>query len=70
MSKRGEWVAMAQRVDPAMVDTLAVHGTPEECATQIARRFEGVADRVCCYFPGYPIADERIGELVAAIEAT
>lgn len=70
MSKRGEWVAMAQRVDPAMVDTLAVHGTPEECAAQIARRFEGVADRVCCYFPGYEIADERIGELVAAIEAT
>ena len=29
-----------------------------------------VADRVCCYFPGYEIADERIGELVAAIEAT
>jgi alkanesulfonate monooxygenase SsuD/methylene tetrahydromethanopterin reductase-like flavin-dependent oxidoreductase (luciferase family) len=61
---------MAERVDAEMVDTIAVRGTPEECAGQIDRRFEGVADRVCCYFPGYDIADERIAELVAALGAT
>jgi probable F420-dependent oxidoreductase len=70
LSKRGEWVAMAQRVDPAMVETIAVCGTPEECADQIAGRFEDVADRVCCYFPGYDIPDERIAELVTALAAT
>jgi len=52
------------------VETIAVRGTPEGCAEQIARRFEGVADRVCCYFPGYDIPDERIAELVTALEAT
>jgi len=70
MSKRGEWTAMAGRIDDTMVATIAVRGTPEECATQIARRFDGVADRVCCYFPGYEIPDERIAELVAALAAT
>jgi probable F420-dependent oxidoreductase len=70
LSKQGQWTAMAQRVDDAMVDTIAVRGTPEECATEIARRFDGVADRVCCYFPGYDIPDERIGELVAALGRT
>ena len=70
MSKRGEWAAMAKRVDDAMVETIAVRGTPEECARQIAQRFEGIADRVCCYFPGYAIPDERIAELVTALGKT
>jgi probable F420-dependent oxidoreductase len=70
MSKRGEWTAMAGRIDDDLVGTIAVRGTPEECAAQIAGRFEGMADRVCCYFPGYEIPDERIAELVAALAAT
>jgi len=69
LSKRGEWAKMADRVDDHMVTTLAVRGTPEACAAQIAERFDGVVDRVGCYFPGYAIADERIAELVAAIKA-
>ena len=42
-----------------MVDTLAVRGTPQECAAELRRRFGDLADRVCCYFPGYdaPLAD-------------
>jgi probable F420-dependent oxidoreductase len=70
LSKQGEWSAMATRVDDAMVEAIAVRGTPEQCAEQIARRFDGVADRVCCYFPGYDIPDERITELVAALAKT
>lgn len=69
LSKRGEWSAMSGLIDEAMLGTLAVVGTPEECAAEISRRFGGLASRVCCYFPGYPIADERIAELVAAIKA-
>jgi probable F420-dependent oxidoreductase len=67
MSKRGEWKAMADAIDDEMVRTLAVHGTPDECAAQIVDRFGGHATRVCCYFPGYPVTDDRVGELVAAI---
>jgi probable F420-dependent oxidoreductase len=67
LSKQGEWSAMAERVDDALVEAIAVLGTPEQCAAQIARRFDGVADRVCCYFPGYDVPDQRIAELVAAL---
>jgi alkanesulfonate monooxygenase SsuD/methylene tetrahydromethanopterin reductase-like flavin-dependent oxidoreductase (luciferase family) len=60
---------MAQRIDDDLLHTLAVAGTPEECAAAIVQRFGDHADRVCCYFPGYPVTDERIGELVAALHA-
>jgi hypothetical protein len=41
-----------------------VHGTPSECAAEIARRYGTWADRVCVYFPGYMVSDDRLGELV------
>jgi probable F420-dependent oxidoreductase len=69
MSKRGEWTAMAGRIDDDMVGTIAVRGTPEECAAQIAARFEGVADRVCCYFPGYDAPLDQISALAAGLRA-
>jgi probable F420-dependent oxidoreductase len=67
MTRRGEWGAMPKEIDDSMVPTLAVAGTPEECAEQIVARFGGFADRVCTYFPGYPVTDAAIGELTAAI---
>ena len=67
LSKQGRWAEMAQRIDDDLLRTLAVAGTPEDCAAQIAKRFGDHADRVCCYFPGYPVTDERIGELVTAL---
>jgi probable F420-dependent oxidoreductase len=69
MSKRGEWAAMTGLIDDTMVATIGVSGTPEECAAQILSRFGEHASRVCCYFPGYDIADERVGELVHALHA-
>ena len=50
---------MIELVDDAMVDTLAVRGTPEECAAELHRRFGDLAERVCCYFPGYDAAAGR-----------
>ena len=67
MSKRGEWKAMGDVIDDQMLRTLGVYGSPEDCAGQIVDRFGSHADRVCCYFPGYPATDERVAELVAAI---
>ncbi len=58
---------MAELIDDKMLTTLAVHGTPEECAAEIVDRFGAYSDRVCCYFPGYPIRDGHIADLVAAV---
>jgi alkanesulfonate monooxygenase SsuD/methylene tetrahydromethanopterin reductase-like flavin-dependent oxidoreductase (luciferase family) len=67
LSKTGDYAAMVDLVDDQMVDTLAVRGTPDECAAGLKRRFGDLADRVCCYFPGYdaPLAD--IAALAAAL---
>ncbi len=42
---------------------------PEECADQIIARFGDHAGRVCCYFPGYDVADAHIADLAAAVAA-
>jgi len=59
--------AMLELVDDRMVETLAVRGTPEECAAELARRFGDVADRVCCYFPGYDAPLDQVADLAAAL---
>ncbi len=68
LSKRGQWAEMGRLIDDEMVETLAVVGTPQECADQIVERFCPTARRVCCYFPGYPVGDEAIAELAAALK--
>lgn len=67
LSKRGDVAAMAALVDDTMLETLAVRGTPEECAAELRRRFGDVADRVCAYFPGYDAPVDDIGNLVQAL---
>ncbi|MEV6768830.1 TIGR03617 family F420-dependent LLM class oxidoreductase [Nocardia sp. NPDC051030] len=69
LSRRGARTEMGELIDDTMLHTLAVHGTPEHCAWEILSRFGDHADRVCCYFPGYPVRDRHIGELIAALEA-
>jgi hypothetical protein len=59
---------MIELVDDAMVDTLAVRGTPEECAAELHRRFGDLTERVCCYFPGYDASLADIAALVAALK--
>ncbi|WP_305094083.1 TIGR03617 family F420-dependent LLM class oxidoreductase [Prescottella sp. R16] len=69
LSKQGQVAAMTELIDDTMLATLAVHGTPEECAAEIVARFGSHADRVCCYFPGYPVREKHIAELVASVKA-
>ncbi|MFE3293360.1 TIGR03617 family F420-dependent LLM class oxidoreductase [Rhodococcus sp. NPDC059234] len=68
LSKRGAVAEMVEHVDDAMVDTLAVRGTPEDCARQIRTRFGAHADRVCCYFPGYQVDLAHVRDLVTALD--
>ena len=66
LSKRGQWGEMSQLIDDEMLRTLAVHGTPAQCAAEIARRFPD-CDRICAYFPFSPVTDDLIGEFVDAV---
>ncbi|WP_063000827.1 TIGR03617 family F420-dependent LLM class oxidoreductase [Nocardia mikamii] len=68
LSKLGRAAAMTGLIDQRMLETLAVYGTPEECAAEIIARFGAVADRICCYFPGYDVADAHIRDLVAELQ--
>ena len=67
LSKTGDYPAMIELVDDAMVDTLAVRGTPEECAAELHRRFGDLAERVCCYFPGYDAPLDDMAALARAL---
>jgi alkanesulfonate monooxygenase SsuD/methylene tetrahydromethanopterin reductase-like flavin-dependent oxidoreductase (luciferase family) len=67
LSKSGDILAMIDLVDDAMVDTLAVRGTPEEVAAELKRRFGDLAERVCCYFPGYDASLADVSALAAAL---
>ena len=67
LSKQGDWATMLGLVTDEMGETLAVRGTPEECAAEIERRFGDLAERVCCSFPGYDAPLDQIGDLAAAL---
>jgi probable F420-dependent oxidoreductase len=67
LSKTGDVAAMTGLVDATMVRTIAVTGTPQACAAEILRRYADVAERVCCYFPGYRPPAEQIAELADAL---
>lgn len=67
LSKTGDVMAMIDLVSPEMVETLAVRGTPEDCAAELHRRFGDLADRVCCYFPGYTAPLDQISALATAL---
>jgi alkanesulfonate monooxygenase SsuD/methylene tetrahydromethanopterin reductase-like flavin-dependent oxidoreductase (luciferase family) len=67
LSKQGDVAAMRALVSDEMVSTLAVSGTPQECAAELDRRFGDVAERVCAYFPGHDPGTEAIAALAAAL---
>ena len=69
LSKQGDWVGMSGLITDEMAHTISVVGTPQLVAEEIQRRYGHAADRVCLYFPGYPITDELIAETVAAVKA-
>ena len=68
MSKRGRWAEMAGLIDDDLLGTIVAHGTPTEVAATIRDRCRGVSEEVGLYQP-FPMADETIAEVVAAIKA-
>ena len=69
LSKTGDIMTMIGLIDDTMMRTLAVAGTPAECATEIRNRFGDVAERVCAYFPGSTHPQERIASLATELRA-
>jgi probable F420-dependent oxidoreductase len=67
LSKRGEWQQMGELITDEMVSTIAVHGTPEQCAREIVARYGKWADRICAYFPFYTASDDLIAEFTQAV---
>ncbi len=67
LSKTGDVAEMMGLITEEMVETLAVRGTPEECAAELRRRFGDVADRVCAYFPGHDPGLDLVRGLATAL---
>ncbi|WP_063793046.1 TIGR03617 family F420-dependent LLM class oxidoreductase [Frankia sp. R43] len=67
-SKRGDWAGMTELVTDEMFETIAVCGTPDQVAEEIVRRY-GDCDRVCAYFPGYPVGDDLFGDVARSLHA-
>jgi hypothetical protein len=60
---------MGSLITDEMVDTIAVHGTPDEVAKEIVRRYGAYSNRVCAYFPYYNASDDLIADFTAALQA-
>ncbi|GAA1794015.1 TIGR03617 family F420-dependent LLM class oxidoreductase [Actinomadura chokoriensis] len=70
LSKTGDIMGMIGLIDDTMMRTLAVVGTPAECAAEIKTRFGDVADRICAYFPGSTHSEETIATLATELRRT
>jgi probable F420-dependent oxidoreductase len=69
LSKDGQWAEMSNLITDEMMATIAVFGTPEECARQIVDRFGSDVSRICAYFPGYDAPDDLVAEFAATVKA-
>lgn len=66
--KTGRFAEMGTLIDDTMLDRLAVHGTPSECAAEVVRRFGDAAEDVCAYFPGYDVKTADLAELAVHLQ--
>lgn len=57
LSKRGEWVAMGERISDEMLEEFAIVAEPARVAGALKARFGGMVDRVVCNVPFAKDAD-------------
>jgi alkanesulfonate monooxygenase SsuD/methylene tetrahydromethanopterin reductase-like flavin-dependent oxidoreductase (luciferase family) len=67
LTRQGRWAEMSGLIDDTALRTLAVRGTPAECAAEIQRRYGDVADRIAFYLP-YDVAPGCVAELVGHLK--
>jgi probable F420-dependent oxidoreductase len=61
LSKRGEWLAMAGRIDDGLIERVAVVARPADAAAAIRARYGDLADRVSLIAPFAPDAGQWAG---------
>lgn len=66
LSKQGKWMDMAARIDDGVLAKIACVGSPEEVASQLRARYEGVAQRVAIATP-IALSAECESALVSAL---
>jgi alkanesulfonate monooxygenase SsuD/methylene tetrahydromethanopterin reductase-like flavin-dependent oxidoreductase (luciferase family) len=69
LSKQGDWATMGTLITEDMIQTIAVHGTPDQVAEEIVARYGPYSNRVCAYFPFYQAGDDLIADFTAALKA-
>jgi hypothetical protein len=52
-----------------MIQTIAVHGTPDQVAEEIVARYGEYSNRVCAYLPFYQAGDDLLADFTAALKA-
>jgi probable F420-dependent oxidoreductase len=57
LSKRGEWVAMGERITDEILEEFAIVAEPAKVASVLGARFGGIVDRVVCSVPFASDAD-------------
>ncbi len=62
LSKRGEWVAMGERISDEILEEFAIVAPPDGVAKALLARYGGAIDRVLCTFP-FATDEERASYL-------
>ncbi|MDH3706459.1 MAG: TIGR03617 family F420-dependent LLM class oxidoreductase [Acidimicrobiia bacterium] len=68
LTKENRWDELGAAIDDEVLHTIAVIGTPSECARQLRDRYGDVADRLAFTLP-YGAEPDLLAELVAACRA-
>lgn len=68
LSKRGEWEAMGDLIDDAMLDTYAVVGATTEIGPRLVDRFGALVDRLSIYTP-YVVHEDVVADVVDGLRA-
>ncbi|MFF0455847.1 TIGR03617 family F420-dependent LLM class oxidoreductase [Nocardia africana] len=70
LSKQGRYAEMRALITEPMVRTIALVGSPADCAAQAHARFGDYARDICCYFPGYDPAADDVAEFVSRLQSS
>jgi probable F420-dependent oxidoreductase len=69
LSKQGKWVEMGELITPDILDAFAVTAEqPEDIATELAKRYSGVVDRLSFYAP-YKADPDRWRSVVESLKS-
>jgi len=68
MTREGRWHDMKSLVTDEVLDRIATAGTPEEIASKLRERFDGVADRLAFASP-FPLPENCVKRVIRGLRA-